>query len=123
MSSNGVATPVTAPAMTEFSGAAAEQMYKAVVATAFTDAIRPIIPHAHSVARDKKMAALFKQREHAITVENNETRDARRWLAKRGEDFTYVVSLAGFDADHMSEQAAKCEARGWKAMTRELEDA
>ena len=117
--SNGVATPETGPATTEFSGAAVARLFNAVVSEAFADAIRPILSYVHSVARNKRERTLFRGRDNAVTAENRDTKEARRWLTSRGDDFTFVVGLSEFDVDHISEQAMKCEARGWKAKTRD----
>ena len=115
MSSNGVATPATAPAGTEYSAAAVEHLFKSVVAKAFADAIDNVIAYTHTVARNMQERSKFYRAEAVIRKENSEILDARRWLMSGSDNFKLIVSLSGFDADHIADEARKCEARGWKA--------
>lgn len=98
---------------------AAQRLFQAVVTNALIDACSTPRPISEKVKRrssesDIEYAArkrrVIESRKVAAVKDRD---DARKWLLAGGQDFSTIVTLAGYNPTDIRERSQKLAQRGW----------
>ena len=106
--------------MDHFDPVAVRRLFQAVVTQALIDACGPEPKWSDKPVKrvkgeddiayyNRNAAKLAKRKAKAYALRAT----ARQWLTEMGDDFAYVVSLAGYDPDDIRERSLRLEHRGW----------